>query len=457
MRQTRQTQLALVPAALKHDHARELARISGVLDELPEAVELVHGDLVRRQEKNVDPNQGRIGMSAEQVLRAAIVKQTIQCSYDRLAFHLADSNTYRSFCRIGFDQHPPQKSTLQKNIKKIAPETWEAINRLVVLSAFAKGIENGAKVRTDCTVVESNIHAPSDSTLLRDCVRSLVRLMRQIKNAFGFAFTNHLRNAKRKEMAILNAKSSEKRVPLYRKLLALTKKTVRDAERIAAKIDELQMKQQEADAAGARLTKSILHYVALTKRVIDQTERRVLHGESVPAQEKIVSIFEPHTDVIVKARRETLYGHKICLTTGKSGLVSDIVVETGNPADSTLAVKMIARQCALYGKPPQQSSFDGGFASRKNLAGVKQFGVNDVAFSKRVGMQITEMVKSAWVYRCLRNFRAGVEGIISFLKRAFGLDRCNWSGFESFKAYVCSSVLAANLVIVARHMLANSA
>jgi transposase, IS5 family len=136
--------------------------------------------------------------------------------------------------------------------------------------------------------------------------------------------------------------------------------------------------------------------------------------------------------------------------------VTDVVLEEGNPADSTLAVKMVERQRDLYGKAPRQVCFDGGFTSKSNLAAIKALGVKDVAFSKRGSLQITDMVKSSWVYRRLRDFRAGAEGIISFLKRAFGLDRCTWSGLASFKAYVYGSVLACNLLIVARHLLSNS-
>ena len=151
---------------------------------------------------------------------------------------------------------------------------------------------------------------------------------------------------------------------------------------------------------------------------------------------------------------ETLYGHKICLTGGVSGLVTDAVVEQGNPADSTLAVKMIEHQRDLHGKVPRQACFDGGFASRTNRAAIKELGVKDVAFHKRCRVEIQDMVKSTWVYRQLRAFRAGVEGVISFLKRSFGLDRCAWRGLESFKAYVQASVLACNLLTVARHALA---
>jgi IS5 family transposase len=177
----------------------------------------------------------------------------------------------------------------------------------------------------------------------------------------------------------------------------------------------------------------------------------VLQGETVPASDKVVSIFEPHTDIIVKDRRETHYGHKLCLTAGASGLVLDCVIESGNPADSTLAVKMIERQVDIFGRPPRQAAFDGGFASNDNLAAIKALKVEDVSFSKRRGLAISDMVKSTWVYRQLKRFRAGIESIISFLKRSFGWERCTWRSLESFKAYTWTSVVAANLLLLARH------
>jgi IS5 family transposase len=195
--------------------------------------------------------------------------------------------------------------------------------------------------------------------------------------------------------------------------------------------------------------------IELVKRVISQTERRVLKGEKVPATEKIVSIFEPHTDVIVKDHRDTYYGHKLTLSCGGSGLVLDCVVEEGNPADSTLPVRMVERQEDLFGRPPRQVALDGGFASKVNLRDIKGLGVKDVAFSKRRGLKVTDMVKSTWVYRRLRRFRAGIEGIISFLKRCFGMERCTWRGGTSFKTYAWASVISMNLVLLARHKLAS--
>jgi transposase, IS5 family len=458
MRQVLAKQLSLVPTPIDHRRVHELAKMSAILDKMPETAALVHADLVGRSgDKQVDPTKGRKGMTAEQVLRVMIVKQMNNYSYEELAFHLGDSSTYRSFCRIGLEQKPFEVSALKKNIKRVRAETWEAVNRRLVLQAAANGIETGTKVRTDCTVVESNIHSPTDSSLLLDCVRVLTRIMAEASEDFELSFNDHSRRAKRRAMGILNARTNEQRLPLYRDLLKVADKTVKSAGRIALELELAKPLDMKQVLYAGQLADELHHYVDLAKRVISQTERRVLYGESVPANEKIVSIFEPHTDIIVKDRRETLYGHKICLTTGASGMVTDVVVEDGNPADSTLATRMIQRQKELYGKAPRQTTFDGAFASNANLADIRALGVQDVAFSKARGLSIEEMVKNSRVYRYLRNFRAGVEGVISFLKRTFGLDCCTWSGLGSFKAYVHGSVLACNLLLMARHLLAASA
>jgi len=457
MRETVARQLSLVPAPIDHPRAHELAKMSSILDELPEAVVLVHADLIHRAGKEVDASKGRKGMSADQVLRVMIVKQMNGYSYEELAFHLADSATYRSFCRIGVEQTRIEVSALKKNLKCVTAETWEAVNRKLVLHAAVNGVETGKKVRTDCTVVESNIHSPTDSSLLLDCVRVLARIMRGAQEDFGVDFADHTLRAKRRAMGILNARSNEQRLPLYRDLLKVTEKTIKSAVRIARELEQKTPADMKQMLSIGGLASELRHYVELANRVVSQTQRRVVWGESVPAEEKTVSIFQPHTDIIVKDRRDTLYGHKICLTAGASGIVTDVVVEDGNPADSTLATRMVLRQKDIYGNVPRQVAFDGAFSSKANLAEIKGLGVEDVAFSKARGLSVDEMVKSSRVYRILRNFRAGVEGVISFLKRTFGLDRCTWSGLSSFKAYVHGSVLACNLLLLARHLLGASA
>jgi transposase, IS5 family len=455
MRKNLLDQLPLTPATIDHTHGREIAAMGDILDRLGEGVvALVHEDLCQRGGRRVDPTKGRHGMAAEQVLRAGVLKQLTGLSYDALAFGLADSTTYRSFCRIGFDAKPFKKSTLQKNIKRVNPETWEAIDRMIVLKAQELGIEKGEKVRTDCTVVESNIHHPNDSSLLGDCVRVLARVMKRVKERFALQFHDRRRRAKRRVLGISNAKSMKERKPLYVDLMKITEETAQQAERIAKELDSVHC-ESLADALAAQADAAeIRHFLPLVSQVLSQTERRVLRNESVPANEKIVSIFEPHTDIIIKAPREVEYGHKVTLSTGPSALVTDIVIERGNPADATLATKMIERQKDLFGKAPKQVAFDGGFATVANLGEIKALGVKDVVFHKRRGIEIQQMASSERIYKKLRGFRAGIEGTISFLKRTFGLERCMWRSFDSFRAYVHASAVACNLLVVARHLIA---
>ena len=165
-------------------------------------------------------------MTAEQVLRATIIKQTEGFSYKDLAFHLIDSTTYRNFCRIGFADKGFKKSALCKNIKAISPETWESINRLLAAYGEDKEIEKGKEARIDCTVVCSNIHKPTDSSLLWDCVRVLTRILAKIKEELGLSivFTDHRKRAKRRALEILNAKTKKARVNPYKDLLKITEK-----------------------------------------------------------------------------------------------------------------------------------------------------------------------------------------------------------------------------------------
>jgi transposase, IS5 family len=442
LRMNLQHQLPIVYPYIDHEHAEELRKIGLILDRLPLVDDLVYEDLVRDVD---DPQNGRPGLSGAQVLRLIVLKQMNGFSYQELAFHLADSRSYRAFCGFGIDEHAPSRATLQANIKKVRAETLETVNRLMVIDAGRAGMENGRKVRMDSTVVPANIHAPSDSSLLWDSVRVLTRLVERGGALTGSVTANHTLRAKRRSLGILNTGSAKQRKALYRDLLKVTAKTVSQAERMVPAL--LAMGTEDAVKLGFELE----HFAALARRVIDQTERRVLAGEKVPASEKVVSIFEEHADVIVKDRRETYYGHKIFLTTGQSGLFLDCAITDGNPADSSLAVPMIERLETKYERVPRQAAFDGGFASKDNLRGIKQLGVSDVAFSKKRGLDVAEMVKNSWVYKRLRNFRAGVEGMISFLKRCFGLDRCTWRSLRSFHSYVWGSVVSANLLLMARH------
>lgn len=450
MRKANHHQMSLVPTTVDHHHAVELEGISRILDENPIINEMVLQDLTHGVNNR---DTGAQGMTAEQTVRAAIIKQMEGYSYDILAFHIIDSRCYRNFCRIGIAHKGFKKSALCSNIKAISPETWEAINRIVVAYGDDKDIEKGRQSRIDCTVVSSNIHEPSDSSLLWDSVRVLTRILHQINERFDglqVPFSDHSKRAKRRMLGIMNAKSKKLREVRYKDLLKVTAKTVNYAETAIPLLESFPVKDPMLAIVAQNLVEDLRELVALTHKVIDQTTRRVIRGESVPASEKIVSLFEPHTDIIVKDRRDTFYGHKVCLSGGRSNLITDCLIVEGNPADTTLTEQMLERQKQIFGRYPLKVALDGGFASKENLAAAKGKGIKDVCFAKKRGLQEQEMCRSQWVYKKLRRFRAGIESAVSWLKRCFGFARCTWSGLRSFKSYVWASIVSANLLTLAR-------
>jgi IS5 family transposase len=235
MRDLYHAQLSLTSQS-NHPRAEELAVMSQALDANLDILNRVRQDLLRP--RKADAKKGREGMSAEQVLRAALIKQMFSFSYSELSFHLDDSNQVRGFCRLSPSAKTPMKSALQSNIGALRAETWETVNKAIVLHARACKVESGHWMRTDTTVVESNIHPPLDSTLLWDGVRVLTRIMQRAHDKYGTTRTNYKRRAKRRWIAILNAGRMNRRVPLYRDLLKVTHKTVRAAELAARELAE---------------------------------------------------------------------------------------------------------------------------------------------------------------------------------------------------------------------------
>ena len=443
MRQFREAQLALRPIWGTHQHTRELQMAARVLDSHPQIAELVQADLVGERRGDT----GRRGLNGDQVLRVALLKQIHGLSYRELEFHLQDSEAFRAFVGLGFRERPSYQA-LQANVKRIRPETWEAIHRILMAFAREEGIERGETIRGDTTVVDSAILEPSDSSLLWDCVRVASRLMHRMARRqprLRQAFSDHTRRAKRRAYAIKFHRRTKGMQGQYRDLIRVAEAVRRDAESVVGKASGI--------AGLEPLATELRSLLPRMDQVLDQARRRVLEGEKVPSSEKIVSIFEPHADIIVKDNRDTRYGHKVCLTGGKSSLVLDCVIEKGNPADSTLVERTLERHRDLFGKPPRQAAFDGGFASKDNVQTAKQLGVEDIAFHRKSGLEVSEMVRSTWLFRRLRDFRSGIEGCISTLKRAFHMDRCTWRGLESFRAYVWSSVTSFNLLVLARHLL----
>jgi transposase, IS5 family len=442
MRQERTVQASIFDVFATHEIGRELEAMSRWLDEHRDLLGLVAGDLVRVGVKAT----GRQGLPAEAVLRCAILKQYRQLSYQELAFHLEDSASFRTFARLPWSWSP-RKSVLQKTISAIRPETWEQINRALLSGARQAKLEDGAVVRLDSTVTSALMHEPSDSSLLWDAVRVMVRLLKQadaLMGGAGLAWCDRRRAAKKRARKIQFTRGRPNRVQLYRELIAITHATLAYLEQASERL------AVASTALIAQWQAQVGHYRPLIERIIRQSQRRVLAGEPVAAGDKLVSLFEPHADIIVKGSRDTEYGHKLNLTTGRSGMILDLVIEAGNPADSDRLLPMLERHIDLYGQAPRQAAADGGFATRNNLATAKAWGVCDMAFHKKAGLRIEDMVRSKWVYRKLRNFRAGIEASISCMKRAYGLARCTWRGLDHFKAYVWSSVVAYNLVLFTR-------
>lgn len=444
MRETRNAQASIFDCYAKHEIGNELARISDILDNCPIVIDWVEADLTQ----NGTRQTGRTGLPVESVLRCAVLKQYRQLSYKELAFYLEDSGSFRSFARLPRGV-VPRKSGLQDNIRRIQPETWERINQALVGQALTDEVECGKQLRVDSTVVETNIHEPSDSSLLCDGIRVLTRLMMKAKrslNVPGIVFTDHRKSARSLSRQIFYTRGMVKKKPLYTVLLSQAEQIMKESNEALWHVELYRFR----GANYVQWVEQVKEYRRLLRRVIRQARRRIMKGESVPATEKVVSLYEPHTDIIVKGSRDVQYGHKLNLTTGKKGLVLDATIESGNPSDTDRYLPMIRRQKVIYGQLPDEMAADGGYASIANLAQAKDLGVREVAFQKKKGLSVAAMTSSEKVYRKLCDFRAGIEGNISELKRAYGLSRSLWRGLQGFMASVWSGIVSYNLVRIAR-------
>jgi len=263
-------QFALLTQPIAHDHATELKKISDILDANPRVCVLVAQDLVRGVGH---PEKGARGLTGEQVLRILIAKQLNAWSYDDLSFHLADSVSYRSFCRLAAFDPPPKRSTLAENLKKVERSTLEAVNGELVRHAVVLKVEDGRRVRGDATVTETNIHRPTDSSLLFDGVRVLARLLGRAREHAGTSgWSDHTKRAKRRSLEVLNARNADARTAAYTDLLIVARKTAGYAERA---LEGLGAAAQRGDGVARALAEEIGDKLLLVRAVIDQTKRRV--------------------------------------------------------------------------------------------------------------------------------------------------------------------------------------
>ena len=442
MRETRTIQLSIFDSYSKHDQGVLFLELSQLLDEHPEVLELLSVDLIDPQCHQT----GSHGLSVESVLRCLLLKRILDVSYEKLAFHLSDSITYRSFARIdGACQ--PSRSGLQSVVRKIRPETLQQIHQLLCTQWHDQGLIDSDQIRIDSTVVETNIAPPSDSELLNDSIRVLSRQLATCHRETGLKVrcTDQRARSKRLAFAIFHAKKAEKE-QLYPKLLSCAHIVLKQVNRT---LESLKQKLTDEESA-VRWVHCVEHHRQLLCKVINQTQQRVYNDSPVASSEKIVSIFEPHTDIIVKSAQDVYYGHKINLATDTQGLVLHLDILQGNPADTALYLPVLDAHRNLFGDLPHTTVADGGYASAENVQSARADGVSRAAFHKRAGLGYHTMGVKKKTLRKLKAFRAGIEGNISELKRSFGLSKANWKKQCGFDAFVWSGVLSYNLVRMCR-------
>jgi IS5 family transposase len=365
----------------------------------------------------------------------------------------------RRFTRF-YSKLVPKHDAFNRAFNRLTPATLEAINEIVVKSAVALGLENGKKLRVDTTVVESDIHHPTDSTLLWDSVRVITRLVGQLNDLLPHGvpgFTDRTRSARRRmqEIQRMTARDrQDKLAPKYRALICTTGQVVENARLVLKKTEQVRSIDLMTEVAIKTLREEIDHYCGLGERVIDQARRRVLDGEQVPNQQKLFSIFETHTDLIKRGKilKPVEFGHKVFIAESARGLITQYRVLNGNPTDDAQVQSSLERHQQTFGDAPKIYSADRGFFSQDNIQQCKDAGVDLVCIPQRGGKKklAQEAYEKSPAFKDAQRFRAGVEGRISVLFRGRGMKRCLAEGRERFELLVGAAVLANNLMAIAR-------
>jgi IS5 family transposase len=430
----------------------ELAAIDHVLDD-DELFCMIRNDLSQRYPKTL--TAGRKSTPVEVVLRMLAIKHLYDLSYEQTVLQVADSLVLRQFCRVYFEAVPDQ-STVCRWANLIQPQTLQAFNQRIMTLAIDSKLTHGRQLRMDGTVVETTIHHPTDSRLLADSVRVLGRSLTRAKALLGSGtdlskemFRNRQRSAKRtaRQIAKLSRCGREQLKPHYRRLVQTTKETIRQAERVLTDL------QNQAADAGQKLIESMHTFLPRAQQVLDQTVRRVFCGENVPPAEKLVSIFEPHTDIIRRGKpnKDTEFGHKVWLGEVEGGFIAQYEVLDGNPNDDSQWQPTLDKHMQLFSRPPRQASADRGVHSADNETYATQLGVKRIILPKpgRKSETRRQHERQRWFWRG-RRFHAGVEGRISVIKRKYGLDRCRNRGQDGFERWVGWGVIANNLTAMGK-------
>ena len=430
----------------------ELATIDRVLDD-DKLFCMIRDDLAQRYPRTL--TAGRKSTPVEVILRMVAVKHLYAFSYEETESHVADSLVLRQFCRVYFHA-VPDHTTLCKWAQLIQPATLEAFNDRILALAVENKLTRGRKLRTDGTVAETTIHHPTDSSLLADSVRVLGRTLTRAKKILMTnteltkeTFRNRSRSARRaaRQIAQLSRHGREQLRPHYQRLMHAIQTTIRQAEQVLTELQTTSVEQ------GRQLIETFKTFLPRAEQVLEQARRRVFNGESVPAAEKLVSIFEPHTDIIRRGKpnKDTEFGHKVWLGEVEGGFISQYRVLKGNPVDDAQWQPTLQRHEQQFGRPPWQASADRGVYSADNEAFAVQLGVKRVILPKpgRKSETRRQHERQRW-FRRGRRFHVGVEGRISVIKRKYGLGRCRNRGPAGFQRWVGWGIIANNLTMMGR-------
>jgi IS5 family transposase len=439
-----------------------LTQLDRLLDD-EDLFQQVKADLAKRYPQTV--RRGRPSTPVEVILRLLIVKRLYRWSYEATERFVADSLVLRQFCRI-YLQPVPDDTTLLRWANLVAPQTLERLNDRVVALAQSLKVTRGRKLRVDSTVVETAIHHPTDSRLLGDGVRVLSRVLRRAKAIVGDraalahdAFRTRTRSVRRLAQQIHRVArrkgeaAAEELRQAYQKLIDVAQASRRQVQRVR----EVLVDQESAPAR--RLIEQVDRLLPLVDRAIAQATRRVLDGVVVPAGEKLLSLFEPHTRLITrhKAGKPVEFGCKLMLDEVDGGIVSryDVVEEAG--LDHPHLKESLAGHRARFGRAPDLLAGDRGLYTAANEELARHVGVKRVVLPQagRLSRRRQEHERQPWFRRGFR-FRAGIEGRISVLKRSYELGRCRDHGEQGLGRWVGWGIVTANLATIARTIAART-
>jgi IS5 family transposase len=399
--------------------------------------------------------RGRPGTPAEVVIRMLILKHLFDWSYDDLEREVRANLVYRMFTRIDAGDVPDAK-TILKIARALGPDVIAQLHRQVIEVAKRAGVTHGRRFRIDTTVVETNVHYPTDSTLLQDGVRVLTRIMQRANTALGDTkgrVRNRLRSVTRRVLTIsYEARSPKTRTAMiqsYRQLMATTRAVLRDAVTMVRRVGQrVRTASPQVQPTLHRAQAQLRQMRPLVQRVIAQTRARILGGDThVPG--KVLSIFEPHTETIRKGKIATPneFGKLVTIQESEHQIITAYEVHPQRPADVTLWKPALDRHQAMFGRAPDLAAADRGFSSAANEQAAINGGVRRVVLPRPGPKSPARRAyeRQRWFRRGQR-WRVGCEGRISVLKRRHGLDRCRYHGLDGMNRWVGLGVIADNLV-----------